>query len=310
MTAEIDKAMGFAPDYDSPIPYMLRTREYYRAIGYDPYRWAHYLEVPFSPLRKPLAESRVALITTAAPFDPEKGDQGPGAAYNSAAKFYQVHSGRTDEEHDLRISHIAYDRKHSPATDMRAWFPLQALRDAAGAGRIGGLTEHFFGAPTNRSHRHTVEIDCPEILSRCLQDGADVAVLVPNCPVCHQTVSLTARYLEQHGIPTVVLGCAKDIVEHCGVPRFLFSDFPLGNAAGKPHDAASQAATIEMALKLLESAVGPRTTLQSPQRWDATGEWKLDYLNLEQIGAEELARRKEEFLRQKAIAKDLREKAA
>ena len=89
MTAEIDRAMGFAPDYDSPVPYMQRTREYYRAIGYDPYRWAHYREVPFSPLRKPLAESRVTLITTAAPFDPAKGDQGPGAAYNSAAKFYQ-----------------------------------------------------------------------------------------------------------------------------------------------------------------------------------------------------------------------------
>ena len=310
MTAEIDRAMGFAPDYDSPVPYMQRTREYYRAIGYDPYRWAHYREVPFSPLRRPLAESRVALVTTAAPFDPEKGDQGPGAAYNSGAKFYQVYAGRTAEEHDLRISHIAYDRKHSPATDMRAWFPLQALRDTAAAGRIGGLTEHFFGAPTNRSHRHTVETDCPEILSRCLQDGADVAVLVPNCPVCHQTVSLTARYLEQHGIPTVVMGCAKDIVEHCGVPRLLFSDFPLGNAAGKPHDAESQAATLDLALRLLETAVGPRTTLQSSQRWDETGEWKLDYLNLEQIGAEELARRKEEFLRQKAIAKDLREKAA
>ncbi|MBL6454161.1 hypothetical protein JMJ55_02425 [Belnapia sp. T6] len=310
MTAEIDRAMGFAPDYDSPIPYMQRTREYYRAIGYDPYRWAHYREVPFSPLRKPLAESRVTLITTAAPYDPEKGDQGPGAPYNSSAKFYQVYSGRTDEEHDLRVSHIAYDRKHSPATDLRAWFPLQAMRDAAAAGRIGALTEHFHGAPTNRSHRHTVEMDCPEILSRCLRDGADVAVLVPNCPVCHQTVSLTARHLEQHGIPTVVLGCAKDIVEHCGVPRFLFSDFPLGNAAGRPHDAESQAATLELALRLLETAVGPRSTLQSPQRWDESGEWKLDYLNLEQIGAEELARRKEEFLRQKAIAKGLREQAA
>ncbi|MBL6077111.1 hypothetical protein JMJ56_03770 [Belnapia sp. T18] len=310
MTAEIDRAMGFAPDYDSPIPYMQRTREYYRAIGYDPYRWAHYREVPFSPLRKPLAESRVTLVTTAAPFDPAKGDQGPGAPYNSSAKFYEVYSGRTDEDHDLRVSHIAYDRKHSPATDMRAWFPLQAMRDAVASGRIGALTEHFQGAPTNRSHRHTVEIDCPEILSRCLQDGAEVAVLVPNCPVCHQTVSLTARHLEQHGIPTVVLGCAKDIVEHCGVPRFLFSDFPLGNAAGRPHDMESQAATLELALRLLETAIGPRTTLQSPQRWDETGEWKLDYLNLEQIGAEELARRKEEFLRQKAIAKDLREKAA
>jgi hypothetical protein len=310
MTAEIDRALGFAPDYDSPIPYMLRTREYYKAIGYDPYRWAHYRDVPFSPLRRPLAESRVTLITTAAPYDPTKGDQGPGAAYNSGAKFYQVYSGDTAAEHDLRVSHIAYDRKHSPATDAHAWFPLHALRAAAEAGRIGELTPRFHGAPTNRSHRHTVEVDCPEILSRCLQDGAEVAVLVPNCPVCHQTVSLTARYLEQHGIPTVVMGCAKDIVEHCGVPRFLFSDFPLGNAAGKPHDPASQAATLELALKLLETAIGPRTTLQSPQHWDADGAWKLDYLNLEQIGEAELQRRKEEFIRQKAIAKGLREQAA
>lgn len=310
MTAEIDRALGFAPDYDSPIPYMLRTREYYQAIGYDPYRWAHYRDVPFTPLRRPLAESRVTLITTAAPYDPAKGDQGPGAAYNSGAKFYQVYSGDTAAEHDLRVSHIAYDRKHSPATDAHAWFPLHALRAAAEAGRIGELTPRFHGAPTNRSHRHTVEVDCPEILSRCLQDGAEVAVLVPNCPICHQTVSLTARYLEQHGIPTVVMGCAKDIVEHCGVPRFLFSDFPLGNAAGKPHDPASQAATLEWALRLLETAVGPRTTLQSPQRWDADGAWKLDYLNLEQIGEAELQRRKEEFIRQKAIAKGLREQAA
>jgi hypothetical protein len=310
MTAEIDRALGFAPDYDSPIPYMLRTREYYQAIGYDPYRWAHYRDVPFTPLRRPMAESRVTLITTAAPYDPAKGDQGPGAAYNSGAKFYQVYSGDTAAEHDLRVSHIAYDRKHSPATDAHAWFPLHALRAAAEAGRIGELTPRFHGAPTNRSHRHTVEVDCPEILSRCLQDGAEVAVLVPNCPICHQTVSLTARYLEQHGIPTVVMGCAKDIVEHCGVPRFLFSDFPLGNAAGKPHDPASQAATLEWALRLLETAVGPRTTLQSPQRWDAEGAWKLDYLNLEQIGEAELQRRKEEFIRQKAIAKGLREQAA
>ena len=62
-------------------------------------------------------------------------------------------------------------------------------------------------------------------------------------------MSLVARHLEANGIPTVVMGCAKDIVEHCGVPRFLFSDFPLGNPAGKPCDVASQAATLELALR-------------------------------------------------------------
>ncbi|MFC7539584.1 hypothetical protein ACFQU2_09085 [Siccirubricoccus deserti] len=107
-----------------------------------------------------------------------------------------------------------------------------------------------------------------------------------------------------------MMGCAKDIVEHCGVPRFLFSDFPLGNSAGKPHDQASQDATLELALKLLESAIGPRTTLQSPQRWNEDGRWKMDYNNLEQIGEAELKRRRDEFLRQKEIARSLREKAA
>ena len=82
--------------------------------------------------------------------------------------------------------------------------------------------------------------------------------------MCHQTVSLAARYLEEHGIPTVVMGCAKDIVEYAGVPRFLFSDFPLGNPAGRPHDPESQAFTLELALRVLETAPGPRTTVQNP----------------------------------------------
>jgi len=80
-------------------------------------------------------------------------------------------------------------------------------------------------------------------------------------------VSLIARHLEAHGIPSVIMGSAKDIVEHCGVPRFVFSDFPLGNSAGKPNDPASQADTLALALQLRECAPGPRTTVQSPQRW-------------------------------------------
>jgi len=122
-------------------------------------------------------------------------------------------------------------------------------------------------------------------------------------------VSLIARALEADGVPTVVLGCAKDIVEYVGVPRFLFSDFPLGNAAGRPHDPASQAATIELALDLLERAPAPRTTVQSPQRWQADASWKLDFSNVEQLSAEEIARRRRAFDEQKEIARARREDA-
>ena len=180
----------------------------------------------------------------------------------------------------------------------------------AASGRIGEVAPRFFGAPTNRSHRVTTETDAPEILARCRADNVDVAVLVPNCPVCHQTISLTARHLEANGIATVVMGCAKDIVEHAAVPRFLFSDFPLGNSAGKPHDQASQDFTLELALRVLESAVGPQTTVQSPLRWAADAVWKRDYNNVARLSTDELARRRAEFDAQKAVARTLRDSAA
>ena len=141
MSAPRDDEFGFAPDYDSPVPYMQRTRDYYTAIGYTTaYRWAHYTEAPFQKLKKPLAQSRVTIITTAAPYDPTKGDQGPGAAYNGSAKFYQVYDGDTSQQHDLRISHIGYDRKHTTAADNGTWFPLPQLLKAKAAGRIGEVS--------------------------------------------------------------------------------------------------------------------------------------------------------------------------
>ena len=104
------------------------------------------------------------------------------------------------------------------------------------------------------------------------------------------------------------MGCGKDIVEHVGAPRFLFSDFPLGNADGRPNDVESQAYTMELALKVLETAVGPRTTVQSPLRWSEDASWKLDFSNIEQMSDEEIARRRAEFDRNKQIAKKRRER--
>ena len=144
MSAPSGEEFGFAPDDDAPISYMARTRDYYAAIGYTtPYRWAHYTSAPFQPLRKPLEKSRITIITTAAPFDPQKGDQGPGAKYNAGAKFYSVYDGDTSKPHDLRISHIAYDRVHTSAEDSGTWFPLAQLQRLARQGRIGEVAPRF-----------------------------------------------------------------------------------------------------------------------------------------------------------------------
>jgi D-proline reductase (dithiol) PrdB len=310
VTSERANEFGFAAAHDAPIPYLQRIRAYYQALGYGAsYEWAHYAEVPFRPLAKPLSTSTVTLITTAVPYRPDKGDQGPGAPYNAAAKFYTVYSGETAKDHDLRISHIAIDRKHTTAEDPATYFPLAELRRAAASGRIGAIAARFHGAPTNRSHRVTLAADAPEILARCKEDGVDAAILVPNCPVCHQTVSLVARMLEENGIATVVMGCAKDIVEHVGVPRFLFSDFPLGNAAGRPKDPVSQAFTLDLVLGVLEAAPAARTTVQSPLIWSTSPDWKFDYSNIERLTSEEIGRLRAEFDKGKTQAGRLREEA-
>jgi len=99
--------------------------------------------------------------------------------------------------------------------------------------------------------------------------------------VCHQTVSLVARHLEAHGIATVILGSARDIVEQCGVPRFVFTDFPLGNPCGKPYDADMQRAVVGYSLDLLETARAPRTTVQTPFVWSADQSWRDEYMRID-----------------------------
>jgi D-proline reductase (dithiol) PrdB len=91
-------------------------------------------------------------------------------------------------------------------------------------------------------------------------------------------VSLVTRHLEANGISTIIIGSALDIVEHCGVPRFVFSDFPLGNPCGHPWDKDMQTATVRLALQVLETATGPPTTVRSPFEWKAKDpEWRERY---------------------------------
>ena len=173
--------LEFPPEHDVPIPYRHRIGSYYQTLGYGkPYRWAQYRDVPFTPMKKPLKDSRVVLITTAAPYQPEAGDQGPRAPYNSAAKFYKVYTDSIEGEPDVRISHIGIDRKHTTAEDVNTWFPLKQMKRLAAEGRIRELAPEFIGAPTNRSQKVTIEQDCVDILANARRLGADAAVIVAN----------------------------------------------------------------------------------------------------------------------------------
>ncbi len=165
------------------ISYIDRTRNFYAAQGYpNPYRWAHHSDVPFTPLSKPLSESRITIITTASPFHSQDGSEEDvrESAGGSHREVKQVWSGETERTPDrLYTDDLAWDRENTHTDDVESFVPLAALRSLIGDGRIGSLAKRFHGVPTDYSQRRTLEQDAPEITARCHEEAVDIALLVP-----------------------------------------------------------------------------------------------------------------------------------
>ena len=157
---------------DAPIEYIARTRAYYRALGYRrDYVWAHFEEVPFAPLTKPLAEIRLAVVTTAALPGPWDADTLPPK---------EVWSAETaNPPKALYTNHVAWDKESTHTKDRESYLPLGALAGLVHDGVLGGLAPRVHGIPTEYSHRKTLDVDAPELLRRCREDGADAALFSP-----------------------------------------------------------------------------------------------------------------------------------
>ena len=277
---------------EAPVQYMERTRHYYRALGYDnDYVWATFEDVPFTPPAKPLSDLRVAFITTASPPD-----------FDGVKRVWSGAVAPPPER--LFTDNVAWDKESTHTNDRASFLPIEAAFELADAGVFAGLTPHFHGVPTEYSQRKTIDKDAPEILARVRQDQADAAILCPLCPVCHQTVSLVARHLEANGIATVIIGSALDVVEHCGVPRFYFTDFPLGNPCGHPWRADMQREILRQALSLFETSKAPRTTVRAPFAWHEEGPvWRARYGRVDPADRERLLKLGDERRRRQTDAK-------
>ena len=154
------------------VTYMERTRLYYRALGYsNDYQWAHFDDVPFTRLARPLAQSRIALITTSSPTDRRNKD---------ARGVKHVWSLPVANPPDrLFTDDLAWDKESTHTNDRESFLPIAAAQSLARDGVIAGLTEHFHGISTEYSQRKTIETDAPELLQRLRNERADGVLLFP-----------------------------------------------------------------------------------------------------------------------------------
>jgi len=153
----------------TPAKYMTLSRNYYAAHGYEkPYRWAHFDEIPFAPLKKPLADCKVTIVTTSM----------PDASYVKTQRRFHIGDLRNPPE-KFFTDDLFWDKKATHTKDVNSYFPAQALARRVASGALGELATHYCGVPTDYSHSHTISRDAPAVLESCQRDGVDVALLVP-----------------------------------------------------------------------------------------------------------------------------------
>ena len=152
-----------------PVRYMARTRAFYEAQGFDrAYAWAHHEAVPFTALRKPLADCVLGVVTTAALYERHATDP-----------RYVAHASTAEPPLRLWANDLSWDKEATHMDDRRSYLPLEHLEAEVAAGRVGALAPRFYCAPTDYSIRRTTEVDAPAIFDLCIEDEVDVALLIP-----------------------------------------------------------------------------------------------------------------------------------
>lgn len=253
-----------------PINYIDLTKERYALKGYDEYRWLTNDRPPaLVPLKKPLKESRLALVVSSGAYV-----AGQVAFHYKDDTSLRLISKSIDPR-QLRFAHVSNHLLDSAREDPNSLVPLRALLRLEEEGKLGEVFDPIISCMGGvYSQRKVREQLIPAIAAALDSNEVDGALLVPMCPICHQTMSALARHLEENGLPTVCLASAYDIIKSANPPRAVFVDYPLGNTAGRPGDPDDQYGILSSALEAFEAISRPGSIVDLGKRWESDASWK------------------------------------
>ncbi|MFQ5668327.1 MAG: glycine/sarcosine/betaine reductase selenoprotein B family protein [Candidatus Binatia bacterium] len=142
------------------------------------YRWRRVEPVPWAPLEKPLADCRLALVSSAGfvqrgqpPFD--ESVQGGDVSFRKIPSNVDV-AELVDTHRSEAFDHTGLRR------DPNVAFPIDRARELVAAGRIGsvaGMHLSFMGSIT--APGRLVRDTAPAAAGWLVADNVDIALLVP-----------------------------------------------------------------------------------------------------------------------------------
>lgn len=204
---------------------------------------------PFTPARRALPMLNLALISSAGayidgtqPFDLTSKD--------GDVTFREI--PREVEAEYLAYAARGYDPQYVKR-DRNAQIPIDRLIEYEANAVIGRLNEvwwSFCGFIPNA--RLVAEDLAPKITERLHRYNVQAALLIPASKLCHQTVGIVARKIEQSGIPTMIISVDREVTEKVRPPRAAYYEGEFGNVAGKPGWKQYQLRVLDEALRLIE----------------------------------------------------------
>jgi D-proline reductase (dithiol) PrdB len=204
---------------------------------------------PFTPARRAITMTNLALITSAGayidgtdPFDMNA----PDGDFNVRVLPSEINL------RDLRFAARGYD----PAfvqQDANVQVPLDRLREFVINRVIGQIAPAFWSfCGFIPDAARFVEQTIPQLIERLNRYEVQAALLVPASRLCHQSIALAARAIEQTGLPTMTLGVDREILDTVRPPRAAYHEGKPGSVAGEPNWPEHQRRVLDEALRLIE----------------------------------------------------------
>lgn len=214
------------------------------------YPFVQNTQTPFTPVRRALPMLNLALITST-------------GAFVDGTEAFDIESRDGDlsfreipkevEARDLRYAAKGYDPK-SVLEDRNAQIPIDRLLEYEANAVVGRLNETWWSISSYIPNAARVAAElAPTLAERLHRYEVQAALLIPASRLCHQTLGIVARGIEQSGIPTIVVSVDKNASEMVRAPRTAYYTGEFGSVAGKPNWSEYQLRVLDESLRWIET---------------------------------------------------------